>query len=116
MRQFRDEIAAVAAIDPEIAAEAVELIEVEYEPLPGVFSPDEALAEGAPLVHEADPRGNPLTSNRMPLSYHHSSGDLAAGEAAAAYIAEGDYSHAADPAELHGHGGLHRRVRHAPTT
>jgi CO/xanthine dehydrogenase Mo-binding subunit len=92
VRQFRDEIAAVAAIDPEVAAEAVDLIEVEYEPLPGVFSPTEALAEGAPLVHEADPRGNPLTSNRMKLSYHHSSGDLAAGEAAATYTAEGDYT------------------------
>ena len=39
VRQYRDEIAAVATIDPEIAAEAVELIEVEYEPLPAMFSP-----------------------------------------------------------------------------
>ena len=39
VRQFRDEVAAVAAIDPDIAREAVDLIEVEYEPLPGVFDP-----------------------------------------------------------------------------
>ena len=34
---------AVAAIDADIAREAVDLIEVEYEPLPGVFDPEEAL-------------------------------------------------------------------------
>ncbi len=52
VRRFRDEVAAVAVIDPEIAAEAVELIRVEYEPLAGVFDPPEALADGAPLVRE----------------------------------------------------------------
>ena len=71
VRQFRDEVAAVAAIDPDVAAEAVELIEVEYEPLPAVFSPEEALEEGAPLLHEFDaggatageqPRGRDLPS------------------------------------------------------
>jgi CO/xanthine dehydrogenase Mo-binding subunit len=39
VRQFRDEVAAVAATDPDIAAEAVDLIHVEYEDLPGVFPP-----------------------------------------------------------------------------
>ena len=34
VRQFRDEVAAVAAISPEIAEEALGLIEVEYEGLP----------------------------------------------------------------------------------
>ncbi len=34
VRQFRDEVAAVAAISPEIARKAVDLIRVEYEPLP----------------------------------------------------------------------------------
>jgi CO/xanthine dehydrogenase Mo-binding subunit len=55
VRQFRDEIAAVAAVDPDTAQEAVDLIQVEYEPLPGVFSPEEALAAGAALVHELVP-------------------------------------------------------------
>ena len=49
---LRDEIAAVAATDPEIAEEALGLIEVEYEELPGVFDPLEAMKEGAPLIHE----------------------------------------------------------------
>ena len=45
-------VAAVAAIDEETAAEALSLIEVEYEPLPAVFDPIEAMQPGAPLVHE----------------------------------------------------------------
>jgi CO/xanthine dehydrogenase Mo-binding subunit len=92
VRQFRDEIAAVAAVDAETAAEAVELIEVEYEPLPGVFTPDEALAEDAPLVHEVDPKGRPRSSNRLPITYHHESGDPSAGRRAADYVAEGRFS------------------------
>ncbi len=92
VRQFRDEVAAVAAIDPEIAAEAIELIEVEYEPLPGVFDPVEAMAEGAPLVHEHDNRGKPLSSNALSLKYHHASGDMAAGERASKHIVQGEFS------------------------
>ena len=91
-RQFRDEVAAVAAIDPDIAAEAAELIEVEYEVLPGVFDPHEALAEDAPLVHDVDPRGRPITSNRMGLTFRHESGDLAAGQREAEFVARGRYS------------------------
>lgn len=50
-----DEVAAVAAIDPYTAEEAVELIEVEYEPLPPVLDPREAMEPGAPLVHDDKP-------------------------------------------------------------
>jgi CO/xanthine dehydrogenase Mo-binding subunit len=51
--RFEGEIvAAVAAHTPEIAAQAVELIEVEYEPLPAISDPEEALADGAVLIHE----------------------------------------------------------------
>jgi len=92
VRQFRDEVAAVAALDPDIAAEAAELIEVEYEVLPGVFDPHEALAEDAPLVHDVDPRGRPITSNRMGLTFRHESGDLAAGQREAEFVARGRYS------------------------
>jgi CO/xanthine dehydrogenase Mo-binding subunit len=92
VRHYRDEIAAVAAIDPEIAKEAVELIKVEYEPLPGIFSPLEAMKEGSPLIHETDAQGRPRTDNLIPLKFHHESGDLEAGKQAAKYIAEGEYS------------------------
>ncbi len=92
VRQFRDEVAAVAAIDPEIAAEAIELIEVEYEPLPGVFTPEKALAEGAPLIHETDPSGEPRGDNRVDVTFRHSSGDVATARKTSRYQAEGEFS------------------------
>ena len=52
VRSYRDEVAAVAAVDPEIAEEAINLIDVEYEALPGIFDPEAAMKEDAPLVHE----------------------------------------------------------------
>ena len=52
MRCIRDEIVAVAAETPELAREAIERIDVEYEELPAVFDPEAALRPGAPLVHE----------------------------------------------------------------
>jgi CO/xanthine dehydrogenase Mo-binding subunit len=45
-------VAAVAAEDLRTARRAAELIEVEYEPLPAVFDAGEALAPGAPILHE----------------------------------------------------------------
>jgi len=92
VRAFRDEVAAVAAIDPDIAAEAVELIEVEYEPLPGVFDPHEALAPNAPLVHDTDARGRPVTTNRLPLEFAHESGDLDDGRSKSVHIVSGTYT------------------------
>jgi len=50
-----DEVVAVAAVDEDVAEEALELITVEYEPIPGVFDPLEAMAPGAPLVHDDKP-------------------------------------------------------------
>ncbi len=45
-----DEVAAVAAVDEDIANQAVKLIEVDYEILPGVFDPEEAMKPDAPRV------------------------------------------------------------------
>src|SRR5438034_858242 len=45
-------VAAIAAETPEIAVEAAERVRVEYEPLPGVYDPAEALRPGAPHVHD----------------------------------------------------------------
>ena len=52
VRYIGDEIAAVAAVDLETAMEAVSLIDVAYEELPAVFTIEEAMAEGAPQLHE----------------------------------------------------------------
>ena len=47
-----DRVAAVAAVDAATAQKALELIEVEYEVLPAVFDPVEAMKPGAPRVHD----------------------------------------------------------------
>jgi 4-hydroxybenzoyl-CoA reductase subunit alpha len=52
VRYIGDEVAAVAAISEDIAEEALDLIEVEYEELPAVFDPVEAMKPGAPKVHD----------------------------------------------------------------
>ncbi len=88
VRQYRDEVAAVAATDPDIAEEAAELIRVEYEEIPGVFSPENALKADAPLVHEEDMRGRPKTDNLVPVPWKFTAGDVEKARQEAAYIAE----------------------------
>ncbi len=51
VRCFGEPVAAVAAIDETIAAKAIELIDVEYAPLPAVFDLSAATAPGAALIH-----------------------------------------------------------------
>jgi CO/xanthine dehydrogenase Mo-binding subunit len=51
VRHFGEAVAAVAADTLAIAREAADLIEVDYEVLPGVLNHMDALKEGAPLVH-----------------------------------------------------------------
>ncbi len=51
-RYVGEEVAAVAAIDRDIAQEALQLTDVEWEELPAVFDAEEAMKEGAPLIHE----------------------------------------------------------------
>jgi len=52
VRYAGERIAAVAAENSDAAREAISLIRVEYEPLPVLLTPDEAMAEGAVLLHE----------------------------------------------------------------
>ena len=47
-----DAVGMVAAVDLRTARAAAELVNVEYEPLPAIFSIEEALAPDAPLIHE----------------------------------------------------------------
>jgi CO/xanthine dehydrogenase Mo-binding subunit len=92
VRQFRDEVAAVAAISPDIAEEAISLIKVEYEPLPGIFTPEEACKENAILIHEFDPQGKPQKDNKVPVLFQHSSGNIEDGKKAARHIVSGEFS------------------------
>ncbi len=50
-----DAVAAVVAIDEIVAERAIKLIEVEYEILPHVLDPEEAIKPGAPIIHEERP-------------------------------------------------------------
>lgn len=60
VRHCGDAVALVLAGDRETLAKALSLIRVRMEPLPGVFGIDDALAPGAPLVHEEWSGGNVL--------------------------------------------------------
>src|SRR5579872_4869632 len=52
MRLVGDRVAAVAAESRAIAEEALRLIKVEYEVLPGILEIEQAMAEGAPVIHD----------------------------------------------------------------
>jgi len=83
---MRDEIAAVAATSPEIAEEALSLIEVEYEVLPGIFDPLEAMKEGAMLLHEE------AKSNVLKMPWKLVCGDVEAAKKESAFIVEDTFS------------------------
>jgi len=51
VRFIGETVAAVVAVDPDIAEDALDLIEVDYDPLPAVFDPEEAMKDGAPQIH-----------------------------------------------------------------
>lgn len=69
VRYYMEGVAGVAAIDEDIAEEACDLIHVEYEELPGVFDPEEAMREGAPVIHDYRP-------NNVSVEYHWHFGDV----------------------------------------
>ena len=70
------EVAAVVATDPYIAEDALELIDVDYDMLPAITSPQQALDDGAVLIRD-EKEGQ--TSN---LVYEWECGDEAATDAA----------------------------------
>lgn len=55
VRHVGEAVAAVAAEDIVTARRAVNKIKVEYEQLPGLFDPTDALTEGAPVIHDYAP-------------------------------------------------------------
>jgi 2-furoyl-CoA dehydrogenase large subunit len=52
VRYVGEPVVAVAATDRYIAEDAIEMIKVEYEPLPAVIDGEEAMCKDAPLLHE----------------------------------------------------------------
>jgi len=95
VRYFGEPVAVIAAEDEATARAAVKLISVDYEELSAILSPEEALADGAPLVHEdlasytkifeAKCQGNQLTDAEI------SQGDIEQGFAECDVIVEGKF-------------------------
>jgi CO/xanthine dehydrogenase Mo-binding subunit len=103
VRYAGDPVAAVAAVDEATAAEALALIEVDYEDLPAVTSLDEALAPGAVLVHEASASGGELMGQRyeapkefsgtnLCYRFSYAKGDVEVGFAKADHIFEDTFT------------------------
>ena len=88
-------VAAVAAISNSVAEAALKLIEVEYDVLPHVIDVDEAMAPGAPVLHDwlkTDGVDGPTNiSNIMTVK----TGDVAKGFAEADLVIERDFKSAA---------------------
>ena len=92
VRHVGDRVAVVAAESPAIAEEALKLIKVDYEILPAVFDPEEAIKAGAPVIHdEEDAVGIHDARRNLVHDLHVAHGDLEAGFAAADRIFEREY-------------------------
>ena len=83
VRFVGEEVVAVAAVDEETARDALDLIRVEYEPLPLVATVDQALQPGTIELH--DGTGN------LAIEYHVERGDVDAAFARAALVYEATY-------------------------
>jgi CO/xanthine dehydrogenase Mo-binding subunit len=103
VRYVGDPVAAVAALDDATAEEALNLIDVEYEELPAVTSIAEALAPGAPLVHDSSSSGGEMMGQRyetpkefqgsnLCYRFSYAKGDVAEGFRKAAHIFEDTFT------------------------
>ncbi len=88
-------VAAVAAANPHIAEEALNLIEVEYEVLPPVLTAQDAMKDGAPLLHEdlKLKEFGQVTNKRSNIANHfqHKKGDVEKGFKEADVIVEREF-------------------------
>ncbi len=93
VRYIGDNVAAVAATSAEVAEQALDLIRVEYAPLPAWFDPEESMKARSDWIHDS-------RANNIEKEYHHVFGDPEAGFRAADFVAEeryfaGEVNHAA---------------------
>ena len=95
VRFIGDKVAAIAADDEDIAQKALDLIEVDYEPLPAVFDASEAAQADAPVLHPEFNTYRRVTEMDAPGNVWervtHDWGDVAQGFNAADLIVEGTY-------------------------
>ena len=105
VRFIGEAMAGVIAVDEATAEEAVGLISAAYADLPAVYGPLEALAPGAPLVHEdvasykrASSAINPIPHSNVCNYVQLRKGDVAGGFAASDLVFEDTYT---TPMEQH---------------
>jgi putative selenate reductase molybdopterin-binding subunit len=92
VRHVGDRVAVVAAETPELARQALRLIEVEYEVLPPVLDGEAAMRDGAPVVHdEPDTEGIYDAQHNIVHHIEASVGDADEAWAKADHIFEGTY-------------------------
>lgn len=92
VRHEGDRVAVVAAESPEIATQALELIDVEYEVLPAVLNPLDAMKEGAPVIHdEADTEGIYNRERNIVQHVEAEAGDVDKAFAEADVVHSGEY-------------------------
>jgi len=94
VRFVGDRVAFVAAETEAIAEQALKLIEVEYEELPALLDPQEAMQEGAPRLHDEPEYVNFADSDpqrNLAAHIHIDIGDVEKGFAEADYIFEEEY-------------------------
>ncbi|MBU2646516.1 xanthine dehydrogenase family protein molybdopterin-binding subunit [bacterium] len=93
VRHFGDRVAAVAAETPEIAEEALELIDVIYEPLPAVMDLTDSMSPASPAIHTNAWRGeNPIeVSHNIVDQAEENFGNVEQGFAEADLIVENTY-------------------------
>jgi 4-hydroxybenzoyl-CoA reductase alpha subunit len=84
VRYIGDNVAAVAAATAAIAEQALDLIEVDYEPLPAWFDPLRAMEAAEPWIHEQKPRN-------IEKEYHHHFGSVEEGFARAEFVHSARY-------------------------
>ena len=88
VRFIGDAVASVAAVDEDTALRALDLIDVEYEPLPVLLDPEEALKEGVAQIHEPHKPGrNGNVTKHVHLEFEDVDGKMAAADE----VVEGEY-------------------------
>ena len=102
VRHVGDPVAAVAALEPEAAEEALSRIEIDYEEMPAVLDVSEAMAKGAPLLHESvrmPPHGfadlaelKPVEGTNICTHFKLVKGDVEKGFAESDYIFEDTFT------------------------
>jgi putative selenate reductase molybdopterin-binding subunit len=92
VRHVGDRVAVVAAETPELAQQAIDAIDVDYEILPAVFDPEIAISGNAPIIHD-EPDAVKIHDAQRNLVHHlHAhTGDAKQAWGQADYIIEGEY-------------------------